>query len=159
MQNRDLLKNRQRMIPVTCMRDKRNQRATWQHMNVMFLLPNGYLYFVFLLTITIYTLPLLLFPNLFRPGFPPFIFLAEKPFKSPLDTASPLFENRFFPPKPNFSSFLWRLVGLALAEAWLSRKGLEDLSGLEASSRATSKRSSSLAGPTVSAFLRSRGVR
>jgi hypothetical protein len=114
---------------------------------------------LFQLTITIYTLLLLLFPNLFAPGFPLFMFLAEKPFKSPLDIASPLFENRFFPPNPNFSSFLWRLVGLALAEAWLSRESLEDFSGFEASSRATSKRSSSLAGPTVSAFLRSRGFR
>ena len=52
---------------------------------------------------------LLAFPG--RCFAPPFIFLLEKPVKSPLDIASPLFLNLFLPPKPNLSSFFWRLFG------------------------------------------------
>lgn len=49
----------------------------------------------------------LLFPSLFAGPF--FIFLTEKPLRSAVDVASPLFEKRFFPPNPYFLSFLWRL--------------------------------------------------
>ena len=87
---------------------------------------------------------LLAFPGLFAAAPPPpafpFIFRVEKPVRSPLLNASPLFEKRFFPPYPNFSFFFWRL----LLETPLSRRRSRLESGLETvSSRATSKRSAS----------------
>ena len=90
-------------------------------------------------------LALLLFPSLC--GFP-FIFLVEKPLRSPVETASPLLAYRFLPPKPNFSFRFCRLFGGARP---LPRAAL---SSLLASSSATSKRSSSLVAP-VSALFRS----
>ena len=88
----------------------------------------------------LFALALLPFPS--RCVFPPFIFLAEKPLKSPLDTASPLLENLFFPPKPNFASRFWRLFEPIRSV----REGLppEELCLEESSlSIATSNRSSS----------------
>ena len=57
------------------------------------------------------TFALLLLPNLFVFPFLAFIFFNEKPLISPVEKASPLLENRFFPPKPNFSSFFCLLLG------------------------------------------------
>lgn len=98
---------------------------------------------------------LLLFPNLCVPFFP-FIFRDENPFISAVLAASVLFENRFLPPKPNLSSFFCFLFGGALRPE-PSLVGLEERSSFVASSRATSKRSSSFVAPAVvSVFLRSR---
>lgn len=97
------------------------------------------------------SLALLLLPNLCGIFCFPFIFFAEKAVILALDAASLLFENRFFPPKPNFSSFFRRLLALfpnsSLADC-------EDLSSLTAPSRATSNKSSSLVVP-ASVFFRS----
>ncbi len=90
-------------------------------------------------------LALLLFPSLC--GFP-FIFLVEKALRSPVETASPLFANRFLPPNPNFSFRFCLLFGGA------RRPSRAALSSLLASSSATSKRSSSFVAP-VSALFRS----
>lgn len=58
----------------------------------------------------------LLLPNLVDLDLP-FIFDAENPLMSPLLSASPLLENRFLPPKPNFWSRFWRLwAGLPPAD-------------------------------------------
>ena len=97
-----------------------------------------------------------LFPNRWGPFFWPFIFFAEKPLRSPVDTASPLFAKRFLPPNPNFSSFFWRLFGgprprSPPRDGFLA--GRSALSAFLASSRATSKRSSSLAAVTSVFFL------
>lgn len=105
----------------------------------------------------IHVFALLLFPNRLVPCFCPFIFFAEKPLRSPVDTASPLFAKRFLPPNPNFSSFFCRLFGRPrprspLPDAFLDERSA--LSALLASSRAMSKRSSSF-GAVTSAFLRS----
>jgi hypothetical protein len=83
---------------------------------------------------------LLAFPGLFAaPPVFPFIFLVENPVRSPLLNASPLFEKRFLPPKPNFSFFFWRLLAPPFSPRRSRRK-----SGLETvSSRATSNRSAS----------------
>ena len=96
-------------------------------------------------TYHLFPLALLSFPGLFFA--PPFIFLLEKPLKSPLDMASPLFANRFFPPKPNFASFFWRLFGPC-------RSFLDGLEEAISSSTATSKRSASFVA-SVSAPWRS----
>jgi len=90
------------------------------------------------------------------PVAPAFIFLAEKPLRSPLEMASPLFLNRFLPPKPNFSFFFCRL---AEGPPPLSpRRRLRDCSALLASSMATSKGSSSSVGPDLSAFRSGQAV-
>ena len=86
---------------------------------------------------------LLAFPGLFAAPPPPqvfpFIFLVEKPVKSPLLIASPLFEKRFFPPNPNFSFFFWRLLAPPFSRRWSRLES--DLDTV--SSSATSKRSAS----------------
>ena len=104
-----------------------------------------------------HTFALLLFPNRCGPFFWPFIFFAENPLRSPVDAASPLFAKRFLPPNPNFSSFFCRLFGCPRPRSPPRDVFLADrsaLSALLASSRATSKRSSSLAAVT-SVFFRS----
>ena len=106
---------------------------------------------------TPHSFALLLFPNRCGPFFWPIIFFAEKPRISPLDAASPLFAKRFLPPNPNLSSFFCRLFGGPRPRSPRLDPCLADrsaLSALLASSRATSKRSSSLGAPT-SVFFRS----
>ena len=89
-------------------------------------------------SISIYLFPALLaFPGLFfAPPPPVFIFFCEKPLRSPLLIASPLFLNLFFPPWPYLASFFARLFGPSLPPR-------DDLSLEVSSSRATSKRSAS----------------
>ena len=91
------------------------------------------------------------------PPLPPFIPLTENPDTSPDDWASLLFANLFLPPKPNFSSFFWRLrpgsesprpldppLAPPLPRSFLrAARSLRSVS--VASSRATSNRLSSLA--------------
>ena len=98
----------------------------------------------------------LLFPSRCVPFLTPFIFFEENPRRSPVDTASPLFANRFLPPNPNFASFFCLLSRGAPFPSL--RDDRTALSAVLASSSATSKRSSSLALP-VSASLRSAGYR
>ena len=92
-------------------------------------------------------LALLLLPGLLGPPLPAFIFFAEKLRRSPLETASPLFAWRFFPPKPNFSFFFWRFCDGASERPRLRSAGCFAV----ASSMATSKRSlASSVGPDES---------
>lgn len=95
---------------------------------------------------------LLLLPSLCGPFFP-FIFFAEKPLISAVEAASVLFENLFLPPKPNFSSFFCFLF-LGASRPGPCFADLDGRSSFTASSRATSKRSSSCVAP-VSVFFRS----
>jgi hypothetical protein len=93
---------------------------------------------------------LLLLPSRCAVFLWPFIFFVEKLRKSALDIASPLFENRFFPPNPNFSSFFCRLS--RVRPALLSLPPRDGLSALLASSNATSNNSSSFAPPVSPSF-------
>jgi len=90
---------------------------------------------------------LLALPGLFFA--PPFIFLAEKPLRSPLETASPLLENLFLPPCPYFSSFFCLLLAPPFSRR--SRR----VSDFAALSRVTSNRSASLASVGASPSCRS----
>ena len=101
-----------------------------------------------------YILARLLFPGLCGPFFP-FIFFVEKPLISPVEAASVLFENLFFPPNPNFSS-LFCLLFFDAPRSDLSLADLDDCSSFAVLSSAISKRSSSWVAP-VSVFFRSIG--